>query len=73
VSGRPPAQSSCDPEQLGGVAAEDADSLLIAQRMCCEDRVNRVQFPNVGIVAAEHDLTGADLCDKVPHGFGRED
>src|SRR5215471_199033 len=60
-------------EQLRRGAAEDVGLLIFAQRSCREDRINRVQLPNVGIVAAEHDLAGADLRRKVADRFGLED
>ena len=59
-------------EQFGGIGAEDADPVFIAQRLGREDRVYRMHFPDVEIFAAEHDLTGTDLCDEVAQRFRRE-
>ena len=53
------------PEQARGVAAEDRDLVLIAQRGGGEDVVDRMLLPRDRMVAAEHDLTGADLRTRV--------
>src|SRR5579872_5521647 len=51
--------SGLDVEDLRRGVAEDVGLLGVAQRGTGEDVVDRVHFPRIGIVAAEHDLAGA--------------
>ncbi len=34
--------------------------------------IDRLQLPRIGIVAAEHDLTGADLGHQMADGLGEK-
>jgi hypothetical protein len=56
-------------EQFRCGAAKDVRSLVVGERFSGKDRVHRVKFPGIGIVAAEHDLTGADLGHQMADGL----
>src|ERR1700760_2656505 len=48
-------------DQLRCGAAEDVGLLFVAQRGCRKNRIDRMHLPDVRVVAAQHDLAGADL------------
>jgi len=47
--------------------------VVVGERFRRENMVDRLQLPGIGIVAAQHDLTGADLGHQMPYRLGRED
>src|SRR4051812_41061147 len=61
-----------DLQQLGRGVAEDIGLLSVAERAAGEDVVDRVELPRIGIVAAEHDLAGADLRHQMADRFRGE-
>src|SRR5215831_15892109 len=61
------------PEQLGRVAAEDRDLVVVTERRGGEDVIDRMLLPRDRMIAAEHDLADADLGHQVAQRFGRED
>src|SRR5579883_1896926 len=60
------------PQQLGGIAAEDRDLVVVAERRGGEDMVDGMLLPRNRMVGAEHDLARADLGDEVAQCLGRE-
>src|SRR5713226_5193007 len=48
-------------QKLRRGAAEDVGPVVVAERSRGKDVVDGLQLPGKGIVAAEHDLAGADL------------
>ena len=62
-----------DVEQLRRRAAQHRHLLLVAERIAGEDVVHGLQLPGIGIVAAQHDLAGADLGREMADRLGRED
>src|SRR6266542_3990335 len=64
---------SGDVEQLRRRAAQHRHLLLVAERIAGEDVVDWLELPGIGIVAAQHDLAGADLGREMADGFRRED
>src|SRR5260370_34930261 len=60
-------------EQPRRGAAEDVGFLLIAERSRGKNVVGGMQLPGIGIVAAKHDLAGADLGHQMADRLGRED
>ena len=54
-------------------AAEDVGLVVVGKRFRRENMVDRLQLPWIGTVAAQHDLTGADLSHQMPDRLGRED
>src|SRR5258705_8099757 len=65
-----PAALRRETEQLCCSAAEDVGLVVVAERCRGENMVYRLQLPGIGIVAAEHDLTGADLGHQMADGLG---
>ena len=47
--------------------------MVVGERFRRENMVDRLQLPGIGIVAAQHDLTGADLSHQMPDRLRRED
>ena len=67
---RYPTALRAETEQFCRGAAEDVDLVFVAERCRGENMVHRLQLPRIGIVAAEHDLTGADLGHQMADGLG---
>ena len=58
-------------EQFCRGAAEDVGLFVVAERCRGENMVYGMQLPGIRIIAAQHDLTGADLgrqTDPTPRG-----
>src|SRR3984957_18393082 len=53
--------------------AEYVGLLVVGERFRRENMVDRLQLKWIGKVAAQHDLTGADLGHQMPDRLGRED
>jgi len=51
-------------------AAEDVGLVVVAERCGGEDMVDGLQLPGIGIVAAQHYLTGADLGHQMADRLG---
>src|SRR3954454_16237711 len=74
------ANSACGPpelrrqiEQLCRGATENVGLVVVAERRRGENMVHRLHLPWIGIIAAEHDLTGAHLHHQMTDRLGRED
>ena len=50
-----------DPQDPGGIVAENSGLLFISEGVGARDVVGGVEFPDIRVVANEHDLAGADL------------
>src|ERR1700738_5660477 len=48
-------------EQAGRVASQDSRFLLVGETFGGADMIHRMLLPGNGMVAAEHDLTGANM------------
>src|SRR5882757_10724393 len=66
-------RSGLNIEQLRRRAPEDVGLFVVAEGSRSQDRVDRVQFPRVWIIAAQHDLACADLRHQMADRFRRED
>src|SRR5690242_8282784 len=64
---------SVEPQEPRGVAAEDGDLLVVAERRGGEHVIDGMALPRIGIVAAEHDLARAHLGDEMAELLGGED
>ena len=57
-------------EQFCRGAAKDISLFVVAERCRGENVVYRMQLPGIGIIAAQHDLTGADLGRQMTDRLG---
>src|SRR5215469_8486769 len=55
------------------VAAEDGDLLFVAERCCCNDMIDRMGLPGIGIVTPQHDLARSHLGHEMAEFLGGED
>ena len=60
-------------QQSCGGAPEDVGLLVVGERIRRENMVDRMQLKWIGIVATQHNLTGADLGHQMPDRLRRED
>ena len=55
------------------VAAEDCDPFVVAEARCRHHCIDRTVLPRIRVIAAQHNLTDADLSGQVSQRFGAED
>jgi hypothetical protein len=69
--GRPgPRMLGGEIEQFCRGATEDVGLFVVAERCRGENVVHGMQLPGIGIIAAQHDLTGADLGRQMADRLG---
>src|SRR3984957_13925341 len=66
------ASLSVHSQQLGGVAAEDRDLVVVGARRGGEHMVDRMPLPRNGMVGAEHALARADLGNEMAQRLSRD-